>query len=224
MIMTEGKISLPAYKLAYAFCFVVILSLIRGISFSFEIGIAMEAPMAALAMAFCADTYAQEITSKRSEIQRLYPMKRRLASIGLRMVLQEIVLLALSAVGYGMFFVFQHPRYLYIAGQSTNSEFQMFLIFISAMVVTLWLWGILSNLLTCLFQNMWVGIGCGIVLWLVTNSTLGENVLGNWNLFSYAFRNVMDSRDFGWLCGKALCLLLCVLMTLLMPKIIKKRG
>ena len=39
MIMTERKISLPAYKLAYAFCFVVILSLIRGISFSYEIGL-----------------------------------------------------------------------------------------------------------------------------------------------------------------------------------------
>ena len=66
MVMTERKISLPAYKLAYAFCFVVILSLIRGITFSYEIGVAMEAPMAILAMVFCADTYTQEITSKRS--------------------------------------------------------------------------------------------------------------------------------------------------------------
>ena len=43
MILTECKITLPAYKLAYAFCFVVILSLIRGINFSHEIVIAMEA-------------------------------------------------------------------------------------------------------------------------------------------------------------------------------------
>lgn len=224
MIMTEGKISLPAYKLAYAFCFVVILSLIRGISFSYEIGIAMEAPMAALAMAFCADTYTQEITSKRSEIHRLYPMKRRLASIGLRMVLQEIVLLALSAVGYGMFYVFQHPQSLYEAGQSTETELQMFFIFLAVMAITLWFWGILSNLLACLFRNMWVGIGCGIVLWLVTNSTLGEKLLGNWNLFSYTFRNVMAPQDFGWLYGKVLCLLLCVTLALMTPKIIKKRG
>lgn len=224
MITTERKISLPAYKLAYAFCFVVILSLIRGISFSYEIGVAMEAPMAILAMVFCADTYIQEITSKRSEIHRLYPMKKRLASMGIRMVIQEIVLFGLSAVGYGMFYGFQHPRSLYKAGQSTESELQMFFLFLAAMAVTLWFWGILSNLLACLFRNMWVGIGCGVVLWLVTNSTFGENVLGNWNLFSYALRNVMDSQDFGWLYGKALCLLLCVFMTPLMPKIIKKRG
>lgn len=224
MILTECKITLPAYKLVYAFSFIVILSLIRGINFSHEIGIAMEAPMAILAMVFCADTYTQEITSKRSEIHRLYPMKKRLVSMGIRMLVQEIVLFALSAIGYGMFYGFQHPQSLYKAGQSTESELQMFFLFLAAMVVTLWFWGILSNLLACLFRNMWVGIGCSIVLWLVTNSTLGENVLGNWNLFSYAFRNVMDSQDFGWLWGKALCLLLCVLMALLMPTIIKKRG
>ena len=224
MIMTERKISLPAYKLAYAFSFIVILSLIRGISFSYEIGIAMEAPMAVLAMVFCVDTYTQEITSKRSEIHRLYPMKRRLSSIGVRMVIQEIVLLVLSAVGYGMFYGFQRRCPLIKPDKAQNPSFRCFSYFLAAMVVTLWFWGILSNLLACLFRNMWVGLGCGIVLWLGTNSTLGDNVLGNWNLFSYAFRNVMDSRDFRWLYGKALCLLLCVLMTLLMPKIIRKRG
>lgn len=224
MILTECKITLPVYKLAYAFSFVIILSLIRGITFSYEIGVAMEAPMAILSIVVCADTYTQEITSKRSEIHRLYPMKRRLSSIWLRMVVQEIALFVLSAIGYGMFYGFQHPQSLYKAGQSTESELQMFFIFLAVMVTTLWFWGILSNLLACLFRNMWVGIGGCIALWLITNSTLGQKVLGNWNLFSYAFRNVMDNQNFSWLCGKALCLLLCVLMTLLMPKIIKKRG
>lgn len=224
MIMTERKISIPVYKLAYAFSFVVILSLIRGITFSYEIGIAMETPMAILAMVFCADTYTQEITSKRSEVHRLYPMKRRLSSIGMRMAIQEIILFVLSAIGYGMFYRFQHPQSLYKAGQSTESELQMFFTFLAAMAVTLWFWGVLSNLLACLFRNMWVGIGCSVVLWLITNSMFGDKLLGNWNLFSYTFRYITDSRDSRWLYGKALCLLLCVLMTLLMPKILKKRG
>lgn len=224
MMSAERKISLPTYKLAYAFCFVVILSLIRGISLSDEIGIAMEAPMAVLAVVFCADTYTQEIMSKRSEIHRLYPLNRRLRSIAMRMVIQETVLLALCAAGYGMFFLFQNPQSLYKAGQSTESELQMFLVFLAAMVVTLWFWGMLSNLLSCLFQNMWAGIGCCVVLWLVTNSSFGEKFLGNWNVFSYTFRNITDSQDFRWLHGKALCLLICVFMALLTPKVMKKRG
>ena len=224
MMRTERKIRLPAYKLAYALCSVVILSLIRSIVFSYEIGVAMEGPMAVLAMVFCADTYTQEITSKRSEVQRLYPVKRRLHSIMMRMVIQETVLLALSAVGYGMFNCFQNPMSFYKPGESTESEFRMFIIFLAAMVVTLWFWGMLSNLLSCLFRNMWAGIGCSVVLWVITNSTFGDKMLGNWNLFSYTFRNIMDSQDFRWLYGKALCLLVCVVMALLIPKILKKRG
>ncbi len=223
-MLTERKISLPAYKLAYAFCFVVILSLIRGISFSYEIGIAMEAPMAMLAAVFCADTYTQEITFKRSEIHRLYPMKRRLRSIAMRMAVQEIALFVLGAAGYGMFYLFQNPNSLYKAGQNTESELQMFFTFLAAMAVTLWFWGMLSNLLSCLFRNMWTGIGCCVVLWLVAYSTFGEKIFGNWNLFSYTFRNFSDSQDFSWLYGKVLCLLICVFTALLTPKVMKKRG
>lgn len=223
MMKIERKISLPIYKLAYALCFVVILSLIRGVSYSYEIGIAMETPMAILAAVFCADTYAQEIISKRSEVHRLYPLRRRLRSMAIRITIQEFVLLILSAMGYAMFFLFQKPMSFYKAGQG-ESELQMFVIFFAVMLATLWFWGVLSNLLACLFRNMWAGVGFCVALWLVINSALGEKIFGNWNLFSYTFRNVTDSRDFRWLYGKGLCLLLCVLMAFLTPKIIKKRG
>lgn len=224
MILIERKISLPAYKIVYALCFVVILSLIRSISYSYEIGVVMEAPMALLAIVFCGDTYTQEITSKRFEIHRLYSLKRCLCSIGIRMVLQEIVLFILSGIGYGMFYYFQTPYPLYETNQGTESELQMFLLFLVAMIVTLWFWGIISNVLSCLFRNMWIGMGGSIALWLVTNSNLGETLFGNYNLFSYAFRNITDNQDFRWMYGKVLCLFFCILLTSLMPKIIKKRG
>ena len=41
-MMKEVKISLPFYKTASALLFIVILSLIRGVSVSYEIGAAME--------------------------------------------------------------------------------------------------------------------------------------------------------------------------------------
>lgn len=67
---------LPVYKMVYAFAFVVILSLIRGVVFTNEIGLSIEGPFAILIAVFCADTYVQEITSNRSEVQRLYQIKR----------------------------------------------------------------------------------------------------------------------------------------------------
>ena len=85
----EMKIVLPFYKIAYAVSFVVILSLIRGVVFTNEIGLSIEAPFAILTAVFCADTYVQEITSKRSEIHRLYPIRKRICSIMQRIMIQE---------------------------------------------------------------------------------------------------------------------------------------
>lgn len=224
MMKKEAKISLPFYKLIYAFCFTVVLSLIRGVVFSYEVGIAMEAPMAVLALVFCADTYTQEITSGRSEVLRLCPMRKRLCSVLARMGIQEGVLFLLSAAGYGMFLLFQAPMSFSGAEQGGETELHLFLTFLGAAAVTLLFWGMLSNLLSCLFRNMWAGIGCGIVLWLVTNSSFGKQVLGSWNLFSYTFRDMTDSGDMTWVQGKILCLALCIIMAALMPKLIRKRG
>ncbi|HKM35899.1 MAG TPA: hypothetical protein VJY54_14320 [Lachnospiraceae bacterium] len=220
----ERKISLPFYKIVYSIFFVAILSVIRGVGSTYGIGIALEAPMALLAAVFCADTYVLEISSKRSEVERLYPMKNRMASMIKRMSIQEFYLLVLAVTGYGMFYIIQKPYSLYGAQLGTESELRLFLIYVIAIVVTLSFWGILSNTLSCLFRNMWMGIGCCLILWIVTDSTFGEQVLGKWNLFSYTFRNIKDSGDLSWIYGKMVCVLLSMIMVTLLPKIIKKRG
>lgn len=48
----EMKIILPVYKIVYAFAFVVILSLIRGVVFTNEIGLSIEGPFAILTAVF----------------------------------------------------------------------------------------------------------------------------------------------------------------------------
>ncbi len=220
----EIKICLPFYKIAYSVFFIVVLSLIRGMNFTFEIGVVLEPQMALLAAVFCADTYVQEIVSKRSEIARLYPMKKRMASIFRRMGVQEIYLLILAVVGYGMFFVFQNPVPFYVEESGTGVEAGLFWVYLSAVIITLVFWGILSVTLSCLFRNIWVGIGGCLILWIITNSTIGKGLLGKWNLFSYTFRNIEDSKDISWICGKILCMGLGLIMMAVLPQIIKKRG
>lgn len=219
--MHEIKISLPFQKQAYAIFFVVILSLVRGVTYSDEIGIALEAPMAILALTFCADTYTQEITSRRTEIWRLYPMKKRIHSIYRRIMIQEIYLLAVAVISYGLFFLFQNPR----TGQSgPGNEICQLLVYIAAMAVTLGFWGLMSNLLSCLFRNMWAGIGGCLVLWLMTNSSAGDSCLGPWNLFSYTFRHLENSSDFSWIYGKIVCICIGIMAVAALPEIIEKRG
>lgn len=220
----EMKISLTFYKISCAIFFVVILSLVRGVTYSEEIGIALEAPMAILAASLCADTCTQELVSRWSEIRRLCPMKNRMRSVYRRLVLQELFLLAVSAVGYGLFFLFQHPGIAEIGRSGSENERWRFLIFFAAVAVTLGFWGILSSLLSCLSRNMWTGIGGCLLLWLFTNSSVGNRYLGAWNLFSYSFRRLENGSDFGWIRGKIVCICIGVVLAAAFPKIIEKRG
>lgn len=224
ILIQEMKISLPFQKQAYAVFFVVILSLVRGVTYSDEIGIALEAPMAILAASFCADTYTQEITSRRSEIQRLYPMKKRIYSVYRRIMIQEIFLLSIAAAGYGLFYLFQHPGINRIGQNGAENEIRQFLVYFAAVAVTLGFWGLLSNLLSCLFRNMWMGIGGCLLLWLITNSSSGDRYFGAWNLFSYTFRKIGDSSDLSWIRGKIVCICIGIVTAMVLPEIIEKRG
>lgn len=215
---TEMKISLSFYKIAYALFFTVVLSIVRGINFSYEIGIAAEAPMAILAAVFCADTYAQEIVSRRFEIWRLYPMKKKLAALGKRMMAQEGYLFILAAAGYGMFAIFQKPL------TEEGNEAREFGEYLLAVLATLVFWGLLSHTISVLFRNMWAGISGCLILWMVCNSKFGERVFGDFNLFSYTFREVGNASDLTWLYGKALCIAGCILLAVIQPYVLKKRG
>ena len=223
-MMREMKISLTFQKQAYAVFFALVLSLVRGVSYSNEIGIVLEAPMAILAFTFCADTYTQEIVSRRSEIWRLCPGKKRIYFIYRRIVIQGIFLLTVAVVSYGLFFLFQDPITYGIRQNGSESEICQFFVYLAAVAVTIGFWGILSNLISCLFRNMWVGIGGCMVPWLITNSIFGDRIFGAWNLFSYSFRNLEDSNDFSWIYGKVVCICIGIAALAALPEIIRRRG
>lgn len=229
VVKKEIKISLPVYKIVYAVCFIVILSLIRGITYSSEIGIALEAQMAILSLVFCSDTYVNEIISKRAEVHRLYPIKNRVHSQYSRIFIQIVFMLILAIIGYGLFWIFQHP----ISGILTNSqeiilekqnELYFFATYIVSVFITISFWGILSNTFACLFRNMWGGIGVCVLFWIALNSNAGNDLLGKWNIFSYTFQNIENVNDLNWMCGKVICLGVSILFMLLLPVILKKRG
>lgn len=72
ILRKDRKISLPRYKIAYSLCFFVLISLVRGITGTAEIGIALAVYTGVLAAVFFADTCEMERREKRWEIFWLF--------------------------------------------------------------------------------------------------------------------------------------------------------
>lgn len=215
---TEMKICLPRYKLAYSIFFIIILSLVRGIGYTYEIGIAMETPVAFLTIVFCVDTYLSERMNKRGDIFGLYSIKNRTKTIRKRVLIQFIYLFVISICGYGLFWV-KHPL-----NEQVKNESLLVIQFGVAIAMTIFFWGMLSMTISNLVQNMWGGIGIPFILWLGFNSKGGSEFWGKWNVFSYTFRGIKHLYDWNWIYGKIIPMLFVMMMFLAIPTILKKRG
>lgn len=214
----EIKICLPVYKIVYSLVFVFILSIIRGIENVFEIGGALQAPVAILTVIFCADTYLTEAQNKRAGVFGLYSLKRRTICVYRRLAIQMIYLIIISIIGYGLFY-WQRPVVLY--GDTSSNAFWMFM---TAIWGTVLFWGVFSMTVCNLFKNVWMGIGSAFLIWMGLFSKGGDDFFGKWNLFSYLFREVEVPNNWSWMCGTMVTLALAVILIILVPFILKKRG
>lgn len=216
--MKEVKICLPAYKLIYSICFTVLLSLVRGISSISEIGITLEPYMGLLALIFCSDTYQMEYTGGRWEVFCLYTVENRTKRMMRRLLLQWGCLYLLSLAGYWFFF-WQRPYHM-----ENTSPALLYGMYVIAVLFTIPFWGTLSMTMANLFRNVWAGIGITFLLWIVLNSKPGDELLGKYNVFSFAFRDLQNGNDVSWLRGTGIACVLTVFMLVMIPVILKKRG
>lgn len=214
----EIKICLPMYKIVYSVLFLVILSLVRGVTDIREIGITLDTNIALLAVVFCAETYIMERGGKRWEIFALYPMKNKKQCIFRRLMIQNVYLWLMSYIGY-FFFYWQSP-----VNMGKESFGLIYGSYMAAVTVTILFWSTVSMTLADILRNQWPAIGIAVILWLLINSTFGDKLLGKFNIFAYSFQGMDRFHDGSWLCGKGLGLLLAALMAGAIPYILKKRG
>lgn len=196
----EIKICLPAYKIIYSICFFVILSLIRGISYAYEIGIAIIPNMALLTIVFSAETYVMERSGKRWEIISLLSKKSKQVLIVRRLLMEDLYLFLLSSFAY-FFFYWQKPIEL------EDSFITLYGIYLIAEITMIFFWSVLSLVISNLFRNQWIGIGGSLVIWLTVNSKFGEQILGKFNIFAFVFRDV-ETGSYDWLYGSILGVLI----------------
>lgn len=211
------KISLPAYKIIYSILFVILLSFVRGISDADEIGTAMDASMALLAIIFCSDTYFQEYLGNRWEVFVMFQNKQKYQTIVQRMVIQFIYLLVLAMAGYWLFY-WQKPSTWGIASHLTLYFWAVF-----AVTGSIIFFGSLSLTFVNLFRNLWLGIGVSVLTWIMLNSTHGERIPEWINVFAYGSRETTDISG-RWVLGKIIAIILSIILILINKKLVCKKG
>lgn len=212
------KISLPIYKIVYSITFITLLPFLRGISQVSDIGVVMDGNMAFLAIIFCADTYYQEFEGNRWEIICLKPLQKRIIVVLRRLWIQFIYLILLSMAGYQIFYVQK------IMETTQDEKHNLFFISLSAIAVSIVIFGTLSMTIVNITKNLWAGIGITVIIWLIINSTLGQKLPKYLNVFAFSSRYFDSSVGNLWIGGKITALVLASVLLLLVKPILNKKG
>lgn len=211
------KIALTRIKVCYSVSFMLILALIRGVSYPEYIGGAMDANVALLAIIFCADVYYQEIKDNRWEIFDLLPRSKRFHTIYQRLLIHVIYLSILCALNYWVFYV----RFI-----TYSREVNFLLIYITAIFAcsaSILLFGTLSFTFVNVLKNLWGGIGVSFLIWITLNSTIGKGIPSYINVFAYGnSQNLELSTD--WIVGKLTAVIASIVLIYLNNKLLVWKG
>lgn len=209
------KIGITPAKLCYSICFALLLALIRGVSSEKEIGAAMDANIALLAMIFCADTYYQEIQSDRWEVFYLVPPRSRYLTICQRLFAELIYLALLTVICYLAFYARFSGNFI------QSSEIPIDITAILACCASVFFFGTFTFTLVNVFGNLWAGIGGALLVWSVLNSALGRKLPAFINVFAYGNYTEDSSRE--WIAGKLTAVVLSGLLILINYKLLNRQ-
>lgn len=199
------KIALTRTKVCYSVSFLLILALIRGISSPGEIGAAMDANVALLAIIFCSDTYYQEIQDNRWEVFNLLPDRNRYHTICQRLLLQVIYISLLTSLDYWVFYL-QKAVYW-----NESGKLRLYITAVLACSASVLFFGTLSFTMVNIFRNLWIGIGCTFLLWNTLNSTAGQKIPDCINVFAYG-NSLKMAGSADWIFGKLVAVVVSVLL------------
>lgn len=172
----EIKITLPLYKMVYSVLFMVIIVLVRPVSSYGEIIVALEPYVALLAGVFMADSYYQEFSSERISCYYRYSTGKKYWSVMKRNLISVCYLVALVAVFYwGFVLMNQSVNYQTVNG-SLDMRLVMYRDTVIASAMNMVFMGSLSFTLTNLTQNIGIGLGGTVLVWILLTSTLMEYV------------------------------------------------
>lgn len=163
------KISLPFYKVMYSIIFMAILIIIRGISTSGEVMAALEPNIALLAGIFFADNYYKEFSSGNIQVFYRYSLQKKMSAMFRRCMIGGLYLWFLAAVACLVYMFLYHPL-----GYSFESNISIMINTLTVCAISILFFGILSFTITNFTQNLEMGIGIFVIIWLCLSSKFAE--------------------------------------------------
>lgn len=210
------KIALTRTKVCYSISFMIILALIRRVSYPEYIGGAMDANVALLAIIFCSDIYYQEIHDNRWEIFDLLPRSRRFHTIYQRLLIQIIYLSILCALNFWVFYVH------FIAYRSEVNLLSIYITAILACSASILFFGALSFTFVNVLKNLWGGIGVTFLIWSTFSSSIGKKIPDYINVFAYG--NSKNFEDTDWIVGKLVAVIVSIVLIYSNKKLLVWKG
>lgn len=221
-LRTLFKLSVPRYKWIITFCYMFLMSLLPLVHRISDITLLMDTYFCLLAIVFFADILLMEQSGRNIEIFKLksYEIKRKILFI--RILMNLLMLVFLSMVSYGMFFLIHKPT----INQGDSIIYYFFISIIIVFMNSL-IFGLLSYLFSNLFSNRWVGIGISIFIWYSLITQWGRSLPVPINLFLFGTRD-QDGNPHPnaklWIIGKIVVLILVIIASVIEIKWLEKRG
>ena len=178
-MIVELKVSLPWYLIATTGFFSIIVPIIVGCNTYEEVGIVLQRNISFLSIFMFANTYYIEYQQKTVETFFMLSNKWKKRELYKRIMLRLLFLLSTLFISY---FIFSWKG-LHLYAEDIKEIIILEGIF--AIISATFFFGGICYLIVNMCGNIWGGIGCTIILWLILNSGWATVIPAYVNVFAY---------------------------------------
>lgn len=202
---------MPWYIASVMVFFALFYPLFYGVNSYGSIGVALEPALSFMAMIIFANPYYVEIQQNTEAVFYLLPQGRQRREIGKRILVRMLCTILLYIVSY-VLFTFQGV-YLHIDQTLAIVMAESFF----AVMANIVFFGGISCVAVGLSNNLWKGLGIGVLSWLILGSVWARGLPELINVFLY-----FNEEGKNWIPGKIFGLIAGIVFFVISTKLVGK--
>ena len=210
-IKTYIEVSLPWYISIPVIMFSIMFPILFGCNTYEDVGVILDRCFSFLAVITFSNVYYIELQQKTAEVYNLLPNKRKTADILKRLIVRFLFLTCMIGICFASYSI--KGLHVYVGKEAGTMFIQAFF----SVVAVMFLFGAISFFCVNLSSNLGVGIGIGIVAWMILTSTVALNLPALFNFFAYGVKD-------DWYKGKVMAIVVGMLFFFMGTSLIDKKS